>query len=134
MGWLDYYFYNRDIITGPSVEDREDKELVIEWELYLRRHFELYTTNNYILNLDFEGGYDPYVFRQYDRYGYDESKKIYSMKKSKDTYELYGQIAVSADYRITDNFVTTAGIGAEYRNLDKVNQNSASNWRWQRLQ
>ena len=129
--YLDYYFYNQDIITGASLGDREDKELVIEWELYLRRHFELYTTNNYILNLDFEGGYDPYVFRQYDRYGFDESKKLYSMKKSKDTYELYGQIAISADYKITDNFVTTAGIGAEYRNWDKVNQDSASNWRWQ---
>ncbi|MGL4365948.1 MAG: FomA family porin-like outer membrane protein [Cetobacterium sp.] len=129
--YLDYYFYNQDIITGSNGNDREDKELVVEWEFYLRRHFELYTGNNYGINLDFEGGYDPYVFRQYDRYGFDSNKNSYVMKKSKNTYELYGQLAVSADYRVTENFVTTVGVGAEYRNWDNVNQDSASDWRWQ---
>lgn len=129
--YLDYYFYNQDIITGPNKGDKENKEFVVEWELYLRRHFDLYTKDKYNINLDFEGGYDPYVFRQYDRYGLDSNKNNYVLKKTKDTYELYGQLAISLDYNVSDNLITTLGVGAEYRNWDNINQDSASHWRWQ---
>ncbi|MEG2256433.1 MAG: hypothetical protein RSC21_06495, partial [Cetobacterium sp.] len=116
--YLDQNFYNKSDKIQKGANSTTDKEFVVTWEMYLYRTFALYSTDNYNLDFNFAGGYDPYVFRQYDRYGFDSNKNSYVMKKSKNTYELYGQLAVSADYRVTENFVTTVGVGAEYRNWD----------------
>ena len=96
-------------------------------EMYLYRTFALYSTDNYNLDFNFAGGYDPYVFSQYARYNKETGLKT----SDKDTYSLYTALDVTINYQLTPAVSLNGGVGAEYRNWDNENQSSANNWRWQ---
>ncbi|WP_432204760.1 FomA family porin-like outer membrane protein [Cetobacterium somerae] len=132
--YLNQNFYGQDYYTGVdkatnTLTGSKDKEFTVNWELYLYRTFALYTTDNYGIDLNFEGGYDPYVFGQYDRYTKNDNDVV--SKSDKDNYSLYAKFTLDGVYNVTESFSVNAGVGAEYRNWDNINQNSASDWRWQ---
>ena len=129
MLYLDEYFHNHDIRTG--VNTKKDKEFVVTWEMYLYRTFGLYSADNYNLDFNFVGGYDPYTFRQYNRYALDKTTKEYVKSQDKNTYELYTTLDVTLTYQFTPAIALNGGVGAEYRNWDNTNESSASHWRWQ---
>lgn len=122
--YLNQNFYGQDFHTNADLTDNKDKEFSVDWEIYLYRSFALYSTDKYAIDFNFEGGYDPYTFAQYDKYTVDG-------KSSKTTYSLYTLLTLDAKYNVTENVSVNAGVGAEYRNWDNTNQNSASHWRWQ---
>ena len=100
----------------------------MDWEIYLYRTVALYSTDNYAIDFNFEGGYDPYTFGQYDKYTEKNGPK-----SAKTTYSLYTLLTLDAEYKVTENFAVNAGVGAEYRNWSNTDQSSASHWRWQPL-
>lgn len=124
MLYLDEYFYNQDIQTGSTTT--KDKEFVVTWEMYLRRTFALYATDDYNLDFNFEGGYDPYEFKQYSRYVKDGARTA-----EKNSYSLYTSMDLSVTYQVTPALAVNGGVGAEYRNWDNTAESSASHWRWQ---
>lgn len=126
--YLDQNFYGQDFHTNADLTDNKDKDFTATWEIYLRRNFVLYTTDAYAIDFNFEGGYDPYVFGQYDKYTEKNGPK-----SAKTTYSLYTLLTLDAEYKVTENFAINAGVGAEYRNWDNKDQSSASHWRWQPL-
>ncbi|WP_448820677.1 FomA family porin-like outer membrane protein [Cetobacterium sp.] len=128
--YLDQNFYNNSNAIQKGVNSTTDKEFVVTWELYLYRTFALYSTDDYELDFNFEGGYDPYVFRQYDRYSLDKKTNTYK-KSDKDSYSLYTSMNLSVNYQLTPAISLNGGVGAEYRNWDNENQSSANDWRWQ---
>ncbi|MGL5567704.1 MAG: FomA family porin-like outer membrane protein [Cetobacterium sp.] len=123
--YLNQNFYGKDIQTG--VTSTKNEEFVAEVELYLRKNVELYSNDKYSFDFNFEGGYDPYTLKQYDRYeaGVKSSEK--------NTYSLYTLLTLDAEYKVTENFALNTGVGAEYRNWDNKSEGSASDWRWQPL-
>lgn len=123
--YLNQNFYGQDIYTSSDL-NKKDKEFVADWEIYLYRTFGLYSTDKYAIDFNFEGGYDPYTFRQYDRYDSKGEKTT-----AKTTYSLYTLLTLDAKYNITETLAVNVGAGAEYRNWDKEDQHSASHWRWQ---
>ncbi|UPO97313.1 hypothetical protein MKD34_00335 [Cetobacterium somerae] len=129
--YLDQNFYGQDFHTNANLTDNKDKDFTATWEIYLRRNFALYTTDAYAIDFNFEGGYDPYVFGQYDKYTKDSNGE--TTKSPKTTYSLYTLLTLDATYKITENVAVNAGVGAEYRNWDNIDQSSASHWRWQPL-
>lgn len=124
--YLDQNFYNKSDKIKKGANSTTDKEFVVTWELYLYRTFALYSTDDYELDFNFEGGYDPYVFKQYARYNKDGLKV-----EDKDTYSLYTSMNLSVNYQLTPAISLNGGVGAEYRNWDNENQSSANDWRWQ---
>ena len=132
--YLNQNFYGKDYYTEAdyttkTLNGSKDKEFTVNWEIYLYRTFALYAVDNYAIDLNFEGGYDPYVFGQYDRYTKDSDNVI--SKSDKDNYSLYAKFTLDGVYNVTENFAVNAGVGAEYRNWDNIDQSSASHWRWQ---
>ncbi len=123
--YLDQNFYNKSDKIQKGANSTTDKEFVVTWELYLYRTFALYSTDDYELDFNFEGGYDPYVFKQYARYKGGEKVG------DKDTYSLYTSMNLSVNYQLTPAISLNGGVGAEYRNWDNENQSSANDWRWQ---
>ena len=130
--YLNQNFYGQDFHTNADLTDNKDKDFVAEWEIYLYRTFALYSTDNYAIDFNFEGGYDPYKFGQYDKYTKNETTGKVS-KSAKTTYSLYTLLTLDAEYKVTENFAVNAGVGAEYRNWDITAQDAASHWRWQPL-
>lgn len=129
--YLNQNFYGQDFHTNADLKDNKDKDFVVEWEFYLRRTFALYSTDNYAIDFNFEGGYDPYVFGQYDKYTKNDKGEV--SKSAKATYELYTLLTLDTEYKVSENFAVNAGVGAEYRNWSNIDQSSASHWRWQPL-
>ena len=127
--YLNQNFYGEDFHTNPDLTNNKDKAFEPEWEIYLRRKFALYANDNYALDFNFEGGYDPYVFGQYDKYSENSEGKI--VKTEKNDYSLYTLLTLDLEYKVTENFSINGGAGAEYRNWDNTAQSSASDWRWQ---
>lgn len=125
--YLDQNFYNNSAKIQKGPNSTTDKEFVVTWEMYLYRTFALYSTDNYNLDFNFAGGYDPYTFKQYDRY----SKTTGLKTADKNAYSLYTALDVTINYQITPAVSVNGGVGAEYRNWDNTNQSSASHWRWQ---
>lgn len=123
--YLDQNFYNKSDKIQKGANSTTDKEFVVTWELYLYRTFALYSTDDYELDFNFEGGYDPYTFKQYARYKGGEKVG------DKDTYSLYTSMNLSVNYQLTSAISLNGGVGAEYRNWDNENQSSANDWRWQ---
>lgn len=119
-------FHNHDFQTTPN--KHKDKEFVIDFESYIYKTFNLYEIDKFAFTLNFEGGYDPYTFKQYERYSNKEGIETYS---DKDSYSLYALIDISMRYSLTDAVSLTTGIAAEYRNWDIEDEGSAKNWRWQ---
>ena len=130
--YLNQNFYGQDFHTNADLTDNKDKDFVAEWEIYLYRTVALYSTDNYGVDFNFEGGYDPYVFGQYDKYTKNEKTEKIS-KSAKTTYSLYALLTLDAEYKVTENFAVNAGVGAEYRYWSNTDQSSASHWRWQPL-
>lgn len=130
------FYSGADYVTN-ELKSKKDKDFAVTWEFYIYRSFALYSTDNYSIDFNFDGGYDPYVFGQYNRYSLVEGKDINGKeyttisKSSKDSYSLYMALAIDADYQLTEYITAFAGAGAEYRNWDYANQDSASHWRWQ---
>lgn len=117
-------FYNHEFQTGKNTT--KDKEFILEIEAYLYNTINLYSSEKYILDLNFEGGYDPYTFAQYGRY--DSKKKIVT---DKNEYTLYAEFDLGLTYKITPSLAVTGGIGAKYENWDYTAEKSARDWRWQ---
>lgn len=65
--YLDQYFYNNSNAIQKEPDSTTDKEFVVTWELYLYRTFALYSTDDYELDFNFEGGYDIQSFYKYLR-------------------------------------------------------------------
>lgn len=124
--YLNQNFYGQDFYTNSDLTDKKDKEFVVDWEIYLYRTFGLYSTDKYAIDFNFEGGYDPYSFGQYDKY-----TEVGGAKSAKTTYSLYTLLTLDAKYNITETVAVNVGAGAEYRNWDNTAQGSASHWRWQ---
>lgn len=128
--YLDQHFYNDNqtngILKGNDGYRSFDREFTVSWEIYLRRTWNLYTTDRYAVDFNFEGGYDPYKFREYTRYVDTKDNKL-----GKNTYELYTSMNVSVDYKLTESLSVKGGVGAEYRNWSDTWQGSAKDWRWQ---
>ncbi len=132
MVYLNYTMYNEDQaveLDGGNIK-YEDKEFSAAWEFYLRRKVALYSTDRYNVDFNFEGGYDPYDWSEYKRFGFDKD----TLKAGDDAaYSLYTTLTVSVNYELTPAVSLNGGVGAEYRNWDDTEQSSASNWRWQPL-
>ena len=134
--YLDYDMYSKDyIMTGVNNEGKakhDNKEFVTTWEFYLYNSVPLYVAESHNLAFNFEGGYDPYIFRQYDRYAFDKETATYSKTDAaNNTYSLYTAMDVSFTYFITPAVTLRTGAGAEYRNWDIIDQDKAKDWRWQ---
>ena len=93
---------------------------------HIYNSIELYSSNNYVLDFNFEGGYDPYTFAQYGRY--DKKKKIVT---DKNEYTLYAEFDLELTYNITPSLSVSGGVGAKYENWDHTAEKSARDWRWQ---
>lgn len=119
-------FYNHDFQKGPN--EYEDKEFVVDFESYIYKSFPLYEMDKISFALNFEGGYDPYTFKQYERYVMKEGVGTYTDKNS---YSLYALIDISMKYKLTDAITLTTGIAGEYRNWDIEEESKAKDWRWQ---
>jgi len=127
--YLNQNFYGEEFHTNSDLTNNKDKSFEPEWEIYLRRKVALYANDNYALDFNFETGYDPYVFGQYDKYSLDSDKQV--SKSEKNDYELYTLLTLDLEYKVTESFAISGGAGAEYRNWDNTAQSAASNWRWQ---
>lgn len=123
--YLDQNFYNKSDKIQKGANSTTDKEFVVTWEMYLYRTFELYSTENYNLDFNFEGGCDAYGFNQYARY------KDGIKTADKNSYSLYTTLNVSLKYQLTPSISLNGGVGAEYRNWDNTDESSANDWRWQ---
>ncbi len=130
MLYLNYNMYNEDQAMEVSNNELkyEDKEFAATWEFYLRRKVALYSTDKYNVDFNFVGGYDPYDWSQYNKFGID--KKALKDGDSA-AYSLYTAMDVSAKYDLTPAVSLNGGVGAEYRNWDNSKESSASTWRWQ---
>lgn len=125
--YLDQNFFNKSDKIQKGADSTTDKEFVVTWELYLYRTVGLYSAENYNLDFNFAGGYDPYVFSQYARYD-----KLTGLKSAdKTSYSLYTAMDVSINYQLTPAISLNGGVGAEYRNWNYTDQSSAKDWRWQ---
>lgn len=122
--YLDQNFYNEDFYT--SATSTEKKSFDVTWEIYLYRTFGLYAGEKTNVDFNFVGGYDPYIFRQYERYSTTTKTTT-----EKNTYSLYTALDVSVNYQLTPAVSLNGGVGAEYRNWDNENQSTANDWRWQ---
>ncbi|MGL5901628.1 MAG: FomA family porin-like outer membrane protein, partial [Cetobacterium sp.] len=122
--YLDQHFYNQEVNTSATSTTK--KSFDVTWEMYLYRTVGLYSAENYNIDFNFVGGYDPYVFRQYERYNKTTKKTT-----EKNTYSLYTAMDVSVKYQLTPAVSLNGGVGAEYRNWDNTNESKANDWRWQ---
>lgn len=122
--YINYNMYNH---SKPYANNKsKDSEFSYDIELYLFKTFELYKSTNNTIALNLEGGFDPYTFYQYKHL--TASTPAISYNKE---YSLYSTIDLSTTYLLTDNISLKGGIGAEYRNWDKIVESEAKNWRWQ---
>lgn len=130
-GELNFYqfFYNdtqnNGLTKGMDHYREYDKDFNVEWKLILHRTWNLYTADKYAVDFNFEGGYDPYYFREFKMYN-DKGQKL-----GKNTYELYTSLDVTVNYQVTEYLSVNGGVGAEYRNWSNTWQDSAKDWRWQ---
>ncbi len=122
--YLDQNFFNQEFYTSDT--STKKRSFDVTWELYLYRTFGLYSGEKTNIDFNFAGGYDPYVFRQYERYNTKTKTTT-----EKNTYSLYTALDVSVNYQLTPAVSLNGGVGAEYRNWDNENQSSANDWRWQ---
>lgn len=126
--YLDYNIYNNDIlITNENFLKEKNKEFVATWEFYLYNTVPLYIEDSYSIDLNFEGGYDPYIATQYKGLNLVER----TLRKDKESYSLYTSMDISLKYDVTNDLTLKTGVGAEYRNWDIETQSGAKNWRWQ---
>ena len=106
---------------------KEDKEFVATMEAYLYHTLPLYSNDKVSVTFNNEVGYDPYVLWTQHK-AYDETTK----KESDDAnYTLYYTSTIGVDYQATPNVTLYAHVGATYQNWTRLDENSASNWRWQ---
>lgn len=124
--YLNQNFYGEKFYTNSDLTTKKDKEFETVVELYLYNTVALWSNDITTIDFNFEGGYDPYKFRQYDRY-----TKVDGPKSAKTTYSLYTTLTLDAEYKVTETLAVNVGAGAEYRNWDNTDQSSASHWRWQ---
>lgn len=126
--YLEQTFFNQDFRTGENTY--KDKEFAAIFEAYLYNTIALYSTDDYNLDLNFAGGYDPYVVKQYGRYNKATATKE-AYVSDKNSYEAYLALDVSLTYQLTPALSVNGGVGAEYRNWSYTSENSARDWRWQ---
>ncbi|MGL4934518.1 MAG: FomA family porin-like outer membrane protein [Cetobacterium sp.] len=133
--YLDYDMYSKDyVMTGVDNNGRaeyDDKEFVTTWEFYLYNSVPLYIAENHNFAFNFEGGYDPYTFRQYDRYALDKNSGTYTKSGEANYYSLYTAMDISLTYSVTPALTLKTGAGAEYRNWNVTDESKAKDWRWQ---
>ncbi|MGL5592429.1 MAG: FomA family porin-like outer membrane protein, partial [Clostridium sp.] len=132
--YLDQNFYNQEFKT--SATSTKKRSFDVTWEIYLYRTFGLYAGEKTNVDFNFVGGYDPYIFRQYERYtpakaATSTTLAVPALITEKNTYSLYTALDVSVNYQLTPAVSLNGGVGAEYRNWDNENQSTANNWRWQ---
>lgn len=101
---------------------------IIEGELYLRNHQDLYTNDDFTVAFDVEAGYDPYTI--YNQKDYD-TRENDAAKRYHRSYELKLEPTLSVEYKATKFVTLNGGLGAEYRNWENKLEHTAKNWRWQ---
>ncbi|WP_047380417.1 hypothetical protein [Cetobacterium sp. ZWU0022] len=142
--YLDQNFYNEDVKTSATSTTK--KSFDVTWELYVYRSFGLYASETNNVDFNMVAGLDPYKFRQYSRYSsakkatetVDSDGKVVATTPAisastteKNTYEAQLVLDVTATHQFTPSVKLKAGLGAEYRNWDTVNESEAKDWRWQ---
>ncbi len=110
--------YNYKIATTKG---NKGSEFRTDIEAYLYQTTNLYKNGNFAFDFYFEGGYDPYTFRQH---------KL-AATKDRRSYELYALPALRITYKPTDFVKLYAAAGAEYRNWQVKTESKAKDWRWQ---
>ena len=110
-----------------SGRKEKDKDFTVDVEAYLYNVTNLYTNSseNFMLDFVFEGGYDQYNWSQYKLYGHENEDS------QKSAYSLYAYPGIQGTYQVTPAFSVYAIAGAEYRNWAIESEKSASHWRWQ---
>ncbi len=119
------HFYGEDaeLVTKDGMED---KNFTVDVEAYIYNTTNLYTNGNVSVDFNFEGGYDPYSWSK------EKEFNLLTGRESDDTtYSLYALPTIQLNYQATPNVTLYAAAGAEYRNWNKTEENSASDWRWQ---
>lgn len=134
--YTDYRFYGQDqFYDGATVV--KDRNMTAVLEAYLRKNIKVYEKDKFSINLGFEGGSDPSVWSKEKDMGEPVNNRIdgeyQNKKKGTDNCQisLYALPYVQFDYRVNENYVMYAAVGAEYRDFGINNKHSASNWRWQ---
>ena len=121
---MDQHFYGRDQafnkLSDPKIKD---KNFTVEIEAYIYNTQNLYTNGDVTVDFNFEGGYDPYTWSQYKKYGDNRDQK--------QNYELYALPTIQVNYQATPALKLYAAAGAEYRNWEVTAKSDAKDWRWQ---
>lgn len=128
--YFDQNFYGDEFVKNDNGSTKK-REFVATVEFYLYNTVALWSNDTTKVNFNFEGGYDPYVFSQYNRYTKDITTGEYEKSLERTTYSLYTTLTLDAEYKVTETLAVNVGAGAEYRNWDNIEQSSASHWRWQ---
>ena len=122
--YMDQHFYGRDQafnkLSDPKIKD---KNFTVEIEAYIYNTQNLYTNGDVTVDFNFEGGYDPYTWSQYKKYGDNRDQK--------QNYELYALPTIQVNYQATPALKLYAAAGAEYRNWEVTAKSDAKDWRWQ---
>lgn len=118
-----YMAYNKEFEIGEGKTKKH--EFYAEVEAKLFHSLNLYKNNKWRLNLNTEGGYDPYQFHQY------KVVKNREKKVEKRAYSLYALPTFQVSYQATEYVNVYAAAGAEYRNWVDTAESTASHWRWQ---
>nr|WP_241633816.1 TonB-dependent receptor [Fusobacterium gastrosuis] len=116
-----YVDYNNKINTTKGLKGDEWQSTV---ELYLYQQTNLYKNGAFAVNFDFEGGYDPYKFRQHREI---KDGKVGERR----TYTLYATPSIGVTYKPTDFVTLYANAGATYQNWAVTKESKAQDWRWQ---
>lgn len=118
-----YMAYNKEFGIGEGKTKKH--EFYAEVEAKLFHTLNLYKNNKWRLDLNSEGGYDPYQFHQY------KVVKNREKKSEKRAYSLYALSTLQLSYQATEYVNVYAAAGAEYRNWVDTAESTASHWRWQ---
>lgn len=118
-----YMAYNKEFEIGEGKTKKH--EFYAEVEAKLFHSLNLYKNNKWRLDLNTEGGYDPYQFHQY------KVVKNREKKVEKRAYSLYALPTFQVSYQATEYVNVYAAAGAEYRNWVDTAESTASHWRWQ---
>lgn len=121
-GYYQDYGQDKSTYTKNGIKNGTTSDLwALEMEAYLYWTHLLWSNSNWKLSANFEGGYDPYTF----------NSERTSNQGSKNSYELYAEPSLKADYAITDSMSVYGMVHAKYFNWDYQNQSNARDWVWQ---
>lgn len=128
---FDYVAYGTTTDNAYETSYKPDA-LQLSLGAYLYQTTPLYTTNNFSLTWNSEGGYDTYNWSNRELVGHNFDTTTKKYKDSEySSYEAYLSSNIRADYKATEFVDLYAGVGAEYRNWKVSAEENAKDWRWQ---